>query len=115
MIMQENNCYSEDVYNKVIDKRIAAKEACFSQRKKPDEEIFIRCLSELNLSPEECIYVGDGGSNELEAAKLMQMQPLQATWYLKGDNQYQMKRLDEFEQLNTPSDLFDYIRSTSLG
>lgn len=36
-------------------------------------------------------------------------------WREKGDNQYQMKRLDEFEQLNTPSDLFDYIRSTSLG
>lgn len=36
---------------------------------KPDREIYERCLKELNVRPEECIYVGDGGSNELKGAR----------------------------------------------
>lgn len=161
LIMQKNDCYSKDIYKKVINKRIATKQACFSHLhigvipmleqlkrmdikiglisncfseeaivvreselfeyfdvallsceqgvKKPDKEIFKRCLSKLQLSPEECLYVGDGGSMELQMAKIMQMKPLQATWYLKENNEYQMKKLDEFQQLNTPNDLFRYM------
>lgn len=161
LIMHENDCYSEDIYTKVIDKRIETKQAsfshlhtgvipmleqlkkrdikiglisnCYSEEaivireselfrffdvailscehgvKKPDKEIFKRCLSKLNLAPEECLYVGDGGCEELDAAKRMQMKPLQAIWYLKENYEYQMDRLEEFEQLNSPKDLFGYI------
>jgi len=36
---------------------------------KPEPEIFLCCLSELGLHPEECLFVGDGGSQELMAAR----------------------------------------------
>lgn len=38
---------------------------------KPEPEIFQRCLADLNLKAKDCLFVGDGGSNELAAtAKL---------------------------------------------
>jgi len=36
---------------------------------KPEPEIFTACLDMLKLSAAECVYVGDGGSGELVAAK----------------------------------------------
>jgi putative hydrolase of the HAD superfamily len=36
---------------------------------KPEPEIFNACLDKLELSAEECVFVGDGGSGELVAAK----------------------------------------------
>ncbi len=36
---------------------------------KPEPEIFLHCLTELGLKPQECLFVGDGGSNELRAAR----------------------------------------------
>jgi putative hydrolase of the HAD superfamily len=36
---------------------------------KPDPRIFQLACKRLGLQPEDCLYVGDGGSNELTAAK----------------------------------------------
>lgn len=36
---------------------------------KPDKQIYELALQRLNVSPEECLFVGDGGSNELCGAK----------------------------------------------
>ena len=36
---------------------------------KPDPAIFHRCLEGLKLKPSECLFAGDGGSNELIGAK----------------------------------------------
>lgn len=36
---------------------------------KPDPDIFRKCLEELSLQAGECMFVGDGGSNELVGAK----------------------------------------------
>ena len=35
---------------------------------KPDKEIYKKCLAELGVSAEKCIYVGDGNDRELEGA-----------------------------------------------
>lgn len=40
---------------------------------KPDEEIYRRCMDRLGVKQEECLYIGDGGSNELEAARKLGM------------------------------------------
>ena len=40
---------------------------------KPERAIYEQCLSALNLSAEECVYVGDGGSDELVGAKQVGM------------------------------------------
>jgi len=36
---------------------------------KPDREIYELCLNQLDVPPEDCAFVGDGGSNELAGAK----------------------------------------------
>jgi putative hydrolase of the HAD superfamily len=36
---------------------------------KPEPAIFHKCLDALKLKPGECLFVGDGGSNELIGAK----------------------------------------------
>ena len=36
---------------------------------KPDHAIFRRCVDALGLEPGECLFVGDGGSNELIGAR----------------------------------------------
>ena len=41
---------------------------------KPDREIYERCLQALDLQAEECWFVGDGGSNELEGARAIGLQ-----------------------------------------
>jgi len=36
---------------------------------KPQKEIYHRCLRELGAEPQECLFVGDGGSQELKGAR----------------------------------------------
>ena len=36
---------------------------------KPEPAIYARCIEALGLTPEECLFVGDGGSHELVGAK----------------------------------------------
>lgn len=40
---------------------------------KPERQIYEVCLRALKLQPEDCIYVGDGGSDELRGAKELGM------------------------------------------
>lgn len=58
--------------------------SCEQGVQKPEREIFERCLSELSVAPEDCLYVGDGGSQELETARSFGMQTLQAGWFIKN-------------------------------
>ena len=43
---------------------------------KPDRRIFQLAHSRLGVQPEECLYVGDGGSHELTAARALGMHPV---------------------------------------
>jgi len=82
-----SNCFSEEVT--VIRESILLPyfdAVCLSYEEgivKPNKKIFYRCMKRLDVLPEECIYIGDGGSFELEAASEVGMKPMQATWYLK--------------------------------
>lgn len=75
---------------------------------KPDEAIFLRCIEKLSVSAEECLYVGDGGSFELETAAKLGMKAVQATWYFRDSANYPSKPKKEFEQVETPMDLLEY-------
>lgn len=78
---------------------------------KPDEEIFHRCMDGLSVKAEECIYVGDGGSNELETARKLGMKAVQAAWYLQEGTTQPSKRKHDFLQVEKPLDvmrIFDY-------
>jgi putative hydrolase of the HAD superfamily len=44
--------------------------------RKPDPELFRRCAGRLDISPAECIFVGDGANSELSAAVSAGMIPV---------------------------------------
>ena len=76
---------------------------------KPDVEIFQRCMKKLSVEPSECLYVGDGGSDELETARKLGMEALQAVWYFKENNNWQSERKSDFIQLESPLNILDYL------
>jgi putative hydrolase of the HAD superfamily len=41
--------------------------------RKPEPENYLACCAELGVEPGECLYVGDGGSNELAGARAVGM------------------------------------------
>ena len=69
---------------------------------KPDKEIYQRCMERLGVKPEECLYIGDGGSRELETARELGMHAMQAVWYLKEGTTQPSKRKAEFGQVESP-------------
>lgn len=76
---------------------------------KPDEEIFQRCMDHLSVKAEECIYVGDGGSNELETARKLGMNAVQAAWYLQEGTTQPSKRKHDFIQVENPLDVVKLV------
>lgn len=153
-VLKVNNCYSTELFEKIITKRKMSKIECFEHIqpeiipllmalkemnikiglitncyfeerdviknsilfdyfdsvcmscevgiKKPDIEIFQKCMRDLVVEPEECLYIGDGGAFELETAQSLGMYPLQATWYLKDGVNQPAKRKKEFPQAESP-------------
>ena len=57
--------------------------------KKPDLPIYEEAVSRLGVKAEDCLFVGDGGSDELPGARNAGMTALQAKWYT---NQFPQKR-----------------------
>ena len=108
-----SNCYSEEV-GVIRQSKIANyfdnMYLSFEQGiQKPDLKIFIKCIEELNVTPNECLYIGDGGSNELQAAKDVGMTALQAGWYIEQSGQLKNKRKTDFPLLQTPKDVLRYL------
>lgn len=108
-----SNCFSEEAM--VIKKSILYPyfdAICLSfdeGLQKPDSAIFNRCLEKLNIQARFCLYVGDGGSKELETAEMVGMKAAQAAWYLKEGTMQPSKRKPEFKQLETPLDILRII------
>lgn len=103
------NCYFEErdvIRNSILFPYFdAVCMSCELGMKKPEAAIFQKCMDELAVAPEECLYVGDGGSFELEAARSLGMHPLQATWYLIEGAKQPAKRNVEFRQAETPMEV----------
>ncbi len=76
---------------------------------KPDPAIYRLALDRLGVKPEECLYVGDGGSHELEAAREIGMKPLQALWYLKENTRSTRGHNPAFAGLEEPGDVLRYL------
>lgn len=108
-----SNCFSEEAT--VIKKSILYPffdAVCLSFDEgiqKPDPAIFKRCTEKLGVSTDECLYVGDGGSNELETAQSIGMKAVQAVWYLKDGTTQPAKRKAGFRHMETPSDVLNLI------
>ena len=108
-----SNCFSEEAM--IIKKSVLYPyfdAVCLSfdeGLQKPDPAIFNRCLEKLNVQAGDCLYVGDGGSKELETAEMVGMKAVQAAWYLKEGTMQPSKRKPEFKQLETPLDILNII------
>lgn len=79
--------------------------SCEAGVMKPDPAIFRLSMDVLDVRPAECLYVGDGGSDELAAARALGMWAIQATWYMTGDPAQPVGRLAEFPQAASPMDV----------
>lgn len=74
--------------------------------RKPDPAIFRLCLEKLGHPAEVCLYVGDGGSRELETAGELGMEVVQAVWYRKeAFEAYQAAIRPQFRQIRQPMQL----------
>lgn len=83
--------------------------SCEAGVMKPDPAIFRLCAGRLAVSPAECLYVGDGGSHELEAARALGMRPLQAAWYLVDGDLQPCGRMVGFPHAESPGDVLNHI------
>lgn len=63
--------------------------SCEVYKKKPNGDIYRETAKRLGVAVSECLFVGDGGSSELEGALAVGMGAVQARWYT---NQYPIKR-----------------------
>ena len=50
--------------------------SCEEGIKKPDKEIYLRACRRLGILPNQCLYVGDGSSNELDGSQAVGMFPV---------------------------------------
>ncbi|OGO38268.1 MAG: hypothetical protein A2147_10960 [Chloroflexi bacterium RBG_16_57_8] len=50
--------------------------SCVVGLKKPDPRIFVQAAEQLDVKPQECLYVGDGSSQELSGAAAVGMHPV---------------------------------------
>ena len=75
---------------------------------KPDPLIYGKVLEELRLAAGECLFAGDGGSNELEGARAAGMAAVQAKWYT---NRHPVPRdsLEGFHAAQRPLELMRFI------
>ena len=69
--------------------------SCDEKIKKPNQEIYRRAWERLNCLPDECVYVGDGGSQELTGAKEAGFLPI-------------LKRIDLEEIYDSRPDVVDW-------
>ena len=107
------NCFLEEAeyirQSELFSLFDAAMLSCVEGLAKPDEAIFHRCMAGLGVAPNEYLYVGDGGSRELETAQSLGMQAAQAVWYLKAGTNQPKGRMPEFTQLETPMDVLGLL------
>ena len=108
-----SNCFSEEadvIRRSILFQYFDAIHLSYEQGiQKPDEEIFLRCMCSLSVKAVECMYIGDGGSEELEAARKLGMKAIQAAWYLTEETTQPTKRKRDFIQLEKPLEVLNYL------
>ena len=80
---------------------------------KPDPEIYRRAMQALDVTAEECLYVGDGGSHELDGARSLGMQAIQCTWFrdLAYEPHIPSPIFEDFPHAATRQDIINFIDS----
>ncbi len=115
-----SNCYFEEQKfirgSRIMDYLDTAVLSCEVGMAKPDENVFRLCMRNLwqgaeDIDPSQFLYVGDGGSRELETASKLGMTACQAVWYLLQDNEIQLaERKPEFDAFYEPMEVVEFVR-----
>ncbi|EST11886.1 HAD family hydrolase [Sporolactobacillus laevolacticus] len=79
---------------------------------KPETTIYRIALEKMNARPEECIFIGDGGSDELSGAKEARIRTILTSRLLKRSNKIQNK-IKEFADYSIED--FAEVRRILLG
>lgn len=82
---------------------------------KPDPHIYQHACKNLGVAPSDCIFIGDGNSDELRGAAQVGMSPFCAAWFLRRHTDLLgedivMRRAAGYPVLYHPSELTDRVR-----
>jgi FMN phosphatase YigB (HAD superfamily) len=75
---------------------------------KPDPKIYQLACSRLGVKAEQCIFVGDGGSQELDGASKAGITAYHAVWFLPDTIS---AKITAYEKLAKPSQLLEKVMS----
>ena len=67
------NIWADKPFNSIFDITVFS---CMEGMKKPDPQIYKLAAEKLDVNAEDCLYVGDGSSNELTGAAAVGMHPV---------------------------------------
>ena len=82
---------------------------------KPDPHIYQHACKNLGVAPSDCIFIGDGNSDELRGAAQVGMLPFCAAWFLRQHTDrlgadIVMQRAAGYPVLYHPSEVADQVR-----
>jgi putative hydrolase of the HAD superfamily len=75
---------------------------------KPNPEIYLTACENLMVSPKDSIFIGDGGSNELQGAADVGMNPYHATWFQTTSIS---EKISGFPKLHNPMDVLILVEN----
>lgn len=73
---------------------------------KPSPEIYHKACKKLDVTPEDAVFIGDGGANELVGATEVGLKAYHATWFLPETIS---KKIRGFRKLNHPLELLNQV------
>ena len=78
---------------------------------KPDPRLYQSIIDEFGVTADQCLFVGDGGSRELFAARDIGMKAIQASWFreLAFEPHIPCPVLPEFPQVKNQLDVLEYL------
>ncbi len=100
--------WPETIFAPLIDEAVFS---CLAGMRKPDPRIYRLACDRLGVSPEDCLFVGDGGSQELTGAREVGMHPVLIRVDADSDEAHLAKREDwDGPTISSLSDILDLVK-----
>ena len=89
--------------------------SCLAGMRKPDPRIYQLAVEQLNVRPEHCLYVGDGGSQELSGALAVGMHPLLIR-FDSDSTEAHLSRREEWDgaEVSSLTEILDIVRAEPI-
>lgn len=92
--------------------------SCHCGYAKPDAAIYMQALAQLSVSPEEAVFVGDGGSNEHAGASALGMHSVLLTQHVAGrlnEAAWQRRRAHVRDEISVIAELLPLLEGLTAG